>query len=59
MAAKRSATSDLNHDNWDNEDEPEEAGSFSLAPQSVLSNRIIRTAKRRTAGQSGVSKNNT
>ena len=47
MAAKRTANSDLNHDNWDNEDEAEEAGSFAVANPEVLKDRVIKKAKRR------------
>lgn len=47
MACKRTATSDLNHDNWNHEDEPEESGTFAMAPQEILEKRIVRTAKRR------------
>lgn len=44
---KRTAISDLNHTNWDEEDEPEEAGTFSKASEDVIKNRVIRVAKRR------------
>lgn len=47
MAAKRSATSELNHDNWENEDEPEERGTFKVASEDALKTRIIKTARRR------------
>ncbi|XP_076642089.1 nuclear pore complex protein Nup50 [Halictus rubicundus] len=47
MAAKRSATTQLNHENWDEEQEPEEAGSFARAPEDVLANRVVKRAKRR------------
>lgn len=46
MAGKRSAASDLNHDNWDDY-EPEEAGTFQKASQDVLQRRVIKTARRR------------
>lgn len=46
MAGKRNATSELNHDNWE-EYEPEEAGTFKRASQDVLRGRVIKTAKRR------------
>ncbi|KOB78222.1 putative nuclear pore complex protein Nup50 [Operophtera brumata] len=50
MSAKRSATTDLNHDNWDQEDptEHEEMGTFKAASRDVLEKRVIRTAKRRS-----------
>ncbi|XP_076471076.1 nuclear pore complex protein Nup50-like [Babylonia areolata] len=44
--SKRKPTSELNDRNWDQEDEPEEAGTFSSAGQDVLKNRVIRKAKR-------------
>ncbi|CAH1996317.1 unnamed protein product [Acanthoscelides obtectus] len=47
MAAKRTATTDLNHENWNREDEPEEQGSFQQASEEQLKNRIIKTARRR------------
>lgn len=45
MAGKRTG-SELNQDNW-NDYEPEEAGSFQLAPDEVLKKRVIKVAKRR------------
>jgi hypothetical protein len=50
MSIKRSATSELNHENW-NEDDPsehEEMGTFKTASKDVLEKRVIRTAKRRS-----------
>lgn len=47
MASKRAAASDLNHDNWDNEDESEDAGTFAKAPEAVLEKRVVKTARRR------------
>lgn len=47
MACKRGATTELNHDNWNCEDEPEEAGTFSIASEEVLKKRVVKTAKRR------------
>ncbi|KAJ8973864.1 hypothetical protein NQ317_016876 [Molorchus minor] len=44
---KRSATSDLNHDNWDRDEEPEDAGTFQRASEHSLKQRIIKTARRR------------
>ncbi len=35
MAAKRMAGQELNHENWDNEDESEEAGQFKQVPLVV------------------------
>ena len=46
-SGKRSATSELNHDNWDDEVESEEAGSFSQADENTLKGRVIKKAKRR------------
>ncbi|XP_022116071.2 nuclear pore complex protein Nup50 [Pieris rapae] len=49
MSAKRTATTELNHDNWDQEDdEPEESEGFRIASKEVLDKRVIRTAKRRS-----------
>lgn len=47
MASKRPATTDLNHDNWDDEEKPEEAGTFKKAPDDVMEKRIVKKAKRR------------
>lgn len=47
MAGKRSATSDLDANNWDREDEPEGAGTFTKASEEVLQKRVIKSAKRR------------
>lgn len=51
-SSKRRATSDLNHDNWDRETEPEAAGTFQTANENELKNRVIRKAVRRIAGSS-------
>ncbi|XP_020285570.1 nuclear pore complex protein Nup50 [Pseudomyrmex gracilis] len=47
MSAKRSATTDLNHDNWNEEHEPEEVGTFVKASNDVLEKRVFKTARRR------------
>ncbi|CAH2062912.1 unnamed protein product, partial [Iphiclides podalirius] len=48
MSIKRRATTDLNHDNWDQEEKDEkEMGSYKIASEEVLEKRVIRTAKRR------------
>lgn len=44
---KRRPDKDLNHDNWDQEDEPEEKGEFVKASEDNLKNRKILTAKRK------------
>lgn len=49
--AKRGATSELNHDNWNEDEESEEAGTFQQAPADVLKTRVIRQAKRRAGGE--------
>lgn len=54
MAAKRQATSNLNHDNWDQEEEPEERGTFKEAPPEELKTRVIKKAARRKAGVGGI-----
>ncbi len=48
--AKRGAATELNHDNWDNEEEPEEAGTFTQADNETLKGRVIKKAKRRNPG---------
>ncbi|XP_054267687.1 nuclear pore complex protein Nup50 [Macrosteles quadrilineatus] len=45
--AKRTATTDLNHDNWDQEVESEEAGTFKTASADLLQKRAIKVARRR------------
>ena len=47
MASKRGAGSELTDRNWDQEDEPEEAGNFKQADDASLKQRVIKTAKRR------------
>lgn len=47
MSGKRTATTELNHDNWNEENEPEEAGTFVLASNDILEKRVIKTARRR------------
>ncbi|XP_055914147.1 nuclear pore complex protein Nup50 [Eupeodes corollae] len=51
-SSKRRATSDLNHDNWDREIEPENKGTFQTAPEDELKNRVIRKAHRKLTGTS-------
>ncbi|XP_067110433.1 nuclear pore complex protein Nup50 isoform X1 [Osmerus mordax] len=53
VMAKRIADKELTDRNWDQEDEGEEAGTFSVASEDVLKNRPIKKAKRRTAGTEG------
>jgi len=53
MSGKRQATSNLNHDNWDQEEEPEERGTFKTAPPEELKTRVIKKATRRKAGGAG------
>ncbi|CAL8242376.1 unnamed protein product [Merluccius merluccius] len=50
--AKRIADKELTDRNWDQEDEGEEAGTFSIASDDVLKNRPIKKAKRRNIGES-------
>lgn len=45
--AKRGATTELNHDNWNDEEEVEEAGHFTQADDETLKGRVIKKAKRR------------
>lgn len=46
MASKRAATTELNHDNWNEENEPEDAGTFAKATSETLEKRVIKTARR-------------
>uniref|UniRef100_A0A3B4AV41 Nuclear pore complex protein Nup50 n=1 Tax=Periophthalmus magnuspinnatus TaxID=409849 RepID=A0A3B4AV41_9GOBI len=48
--AKRIADKELTDRNWDQEEEGEEAGTFSMASDDVLKNRPIKKAKRRNLG---------
>lgn len=48
--AKRIADKELTDRNWDQEEEGEEAGMFSVASEDVLKTRPIKKAKRRNAG---------
>lgn len=47
MSAKRRPASDLNHDNWDEDEEIEEVGEFKKASADELKQRNIKVAKRR------------
>ncbi|KAI3366394.1 hypothetical protein L3Q82_000451 [Scortum barcoo] len=53
--AKRIADKELTDRNWDQEEEGEEAGTFSIASEDVLKNRAIKKAKRRNIGTEGES----
>lgn len=45
--SKRQADKELNHDNWQDEDnEPEERGQFKQADKDEIKRRVIKTAKR-------------
>ncbi|XP_036787261.1 nuclear pore complex protein Nup50 isoform X2 [Manis pentadactyla] len=48
--AKRTAEKELTDRNWDQEDEAEEVGTFSVASEEILKNRAIKKAKRRNVG---------
>ncbi|XP_041111328.1 nuclear pore complex protein Nup50-like isoform X2 [Polyodon spathula] len=48
--AKRVADKELTDRNWDQEEESEEAGIFSVASEDVMKNRPIKKAKRRNLG---------
>ncbi|XP_040295076.1 nuclear pore complex protein Nup50 isoform X2 [Bufo bufo] len=48
--AKRLADKELTDRNWDQEEESEDAGTFSVASQDVLKSREIKKAKRRNVG---------
>lgn len=45
--AKRGPQSTLNHLNWDESEEPEEAGQFAKASDEVIRQRVIKKARRR------------
>lgn len=52
-SSKRSAGSDLNHDNWNDDQEAEDAGEFRKATDDELQRRIRKVARRRiTPGDS-------
>lgn len=52
--AKRTATRELTHDNWEAEEEREEMGTFRQASEEQLATRKIKTARRRgTNGEAG------
>ncbi|XP_024867425.1 nuclear pore complex protein Nup50 [Temnothorax curvispinosus] len=53
MSGKRSATTELNHDNWNEENEPEDAGTFAMASNDILEKRVIKTARRRLPSKDG------
>lgn len=47
MSVKRRPDNDINQDNWNDEDEPEQEGTFEKASEEELKARVIKTAKRR------------
>lgn len=49
---KRSAGRELNHDNWNDEEEGEDAGEFKKATEDELQKRVRKVAKRRIGGDS-------
>jgi len=49
--AKRVADNDLNHDNWDQDEESEQAGVFKKASDAELKGRVIRKGRRRNLGE--------
>jgi len=49
--AKRNAATELNHDNWEEEDEKEEAGEFKRASEEQMKERVIKKAKRRNLNE--------
>jgi len=54
--AKRGG-SELNHDNWDREDDKEDAGNFQAATADEMKGRIIKRARRRNIGEGAEKKN--
>jgi nuclear pore complex protein Nup50 len=55
--AKRVAGRELNHQNWDDEEESETAGHFKKANDREMKGRVIKTARRRNPGEGGEKKN--
>lgn len=47
MATKRTATTELTHENWNDDTPSEEAGQFQVASKEELSRRVVKKAKRR------------
>ena len=47
--SKRGASRELNHDNWNEEEEPEEAGNWKPASSQAIQGRVIKQARRRLA----------
>jgi len=45
--AKRGASTDLNHDNWDEEEATEEAGEFKKASDEEMKGRVVKKARRK------------
>uniref|UniRef100_A0A146LQ44 Nuclear pore complex protein Nup50 n=1 Tax=Lygus hesperus TaxID=30085 RepID=A0A146LQ44_LYGHE len=48
---KRAATNELNHTNWDDEEEQEKPSDFKLASAEVMSKRVIKIGKRRLGAE--------
>ncbi|XP_050422185.1 nuclear pore complex protein Nup50 [Adelges cooleyi] len=44
--SKRRAATELTKDNWDDEEEKIEVGTFQVADESILKNRVLKKAKR-------------
>ena len=44
--AKRNANTELNHDNWNEEEEPQDVGVFVQADNKTMESRVIEIAKR-------------
>ncbi|ODN03663.1 Nuclear pore complex protein Nup50 [Orchesella cincta] len=57
VPTKRRPGTDLNHENWDQEEEPEEKGEFKKATEDQLKERKILTAKRKQKSDGGNSNN--
>lgn len=53
--AKRRADKDLNHDNWEEEDEIEDAGQFQKANADELKRRVIKVGRRSLSNTPSVS----
>lgn len=49
-SSKRAAGRELNHDNWNDEEEGEDVGEFKKATEDELQRRVRKVAKRRNVG---------
>lgn len=57
MSKKRTAERELNHDNWNEEETPDEAGQFKVASEESMRERKVIKARRRNPAGSNPSEN--